>query len=254
MSNCLLPDLDYSSVHRNNRLAKARNVLGPKLANRLIAFVLFLFGANRKEIAEYLETPFDTLLSFLTRVNKYGLSGFDDRRTKSKQQPVLSNIDLTCSIKENQIGLHFGDSCKTIHIPKNNPLQLKAILLTFLDNGMINRKEAAGALACSRGNADMLLNKMRTGDISALIDKRKGQQKDYVFTPEIKSELIVQFYANAALGKPTSGLTLANDLKERTQIDLSQRSIRMHLSKLGIKGAAGKLQSMIDKKKLLGDS
>ena len=249
MSNCL-PDLNYSSIHRSNRLAQARNILGVRVVNRLIAFTLFLFGANRKDIAEYLETPFDTLLSFLTRVTKNGLSGFDDRRAKIQQQPNFDKIDLTCSIKENQIWLHFGDKSKTIHIPKNNPLQFKAILLTFIDNGMISRKVAAEALDCSCGNIDMLLNKMRVDDISALVDKRKGQQKDYVFTPEIKSELIVQFSTNAAIGKSTSGSTLANDLKERTQLDLSGRSIRMHLSKLGLKGAAGKLQSII-KKKLL---
>ena len=247
MSNCL-PSLNYSNIHRSNRLFKARNILGARVVNRLIAFTLFLFGANRKDIAEYLEIPFDTLLSFLTRVTKNGLSGFDDRRTKSQQQPDFDKIDLTCSIKENQIELHFGDKSKTIHIPKNNPLQLKAILLTFLDNGMISKKTAAETLGCSCGNTDKLLNKMRTDDISVLVDKRKGQQKDYVFTPEIKSELIVQFSTNAALGKSTSGSTLANDLKERTQLDLSGRSIRMHLSKLGLKGTAGKLQSMIEKK------
>ena len=81
ISDCL-PRLSYSSIHRSNRLSKARNMLGATVVNRLIAFVLFLFGANRKDIAGYLETPFDTVLSFLTRINKHGLSGFDDRRTK----------------------------------------------------------------------------------------------------------------------------------------------------------------------------
>ena len=62
---------------------------------------------------------------------------------------------------------------------------------------MISRKVVAEALDCSCGNTDILLNKMRVDDISALVDKRKGQQKDYIFTPEIKSELIVQFSLNS---------------------------------------------------------
>ena len=85
-------------------------------------------------------------MSFLTRVTKNGLSGFDDRRAKQQQQPNFDKIDFTFSIKENQIVLHFGNKSKTIHIPKNNPLQLKAIILTFLDNGMISRKVAAESL------------------------------------------------------------------------------------------------------------
>ena len=71
MSNCL-PDLDYSSTHRNNRLSQACNVLGSVLVNRIIAFTLFLFGANRKDIAKYLQVPHDILLSFYTRVTKFG--------------------------------------------------------------------------------------------------------------------------------------------------------------------------------------
>ena len=91
---------------------------------------------------------------------------------------------------------------------------------------------------------------MRTDDVSGLVDKRQGQQQDYVFTPEIKSELILQFASNAALGKPTSGAALVNDLKERAQLDLSERSVRMYILKLGLKNMGEKLRLMIEKKTL----
>ena len=123
-------------------------------------------------------------------------------------------------------------------------------LLTFLDNGLITRKEVAQALGFSCGNTDKLLRKIRTEDVSGLLDKRRGQQKDHVFTPEIKSELILQFTSNAVSGKSTSGSALAHDLKERTQLDLSDRSIRMYISKLGLKDMDKKLRSMIEKKTL----
>jgi len=249
MSNCL-PDLDYSSTHQNNRLSQARNVLGTVLVNRIIAFTLFLFGANRKDIAKYLQVPHDTLLSFYTRVTKFGFSGFEDRRTKSTQQSETKINEWGCSIKESQLELHCGSKNKIIHIPKNNPLQLKTTILTFLDNGLISRKEAAQALGFSCGNIDKLLRKMRSEDVSGLIDKRQGQQQDYVFTSEIKSELILQFALNAVSGKSTSGSALANDLKERTQLDLSDRSIRMYISKLGLKNIDEKLRLMIEKKTL----
>lgn len=244
-----LPDLDYSNIHSNNRLSQAEKALGKALVNRIIAFTLFLFGANRKDIAEYLRVPHNTLLSFFTRVNKFGLSGFDDRRTHLRQPVDLIEGELTCSIvKENLLELRLRNTNKIIHIPKDNALQFKTVLLTFLDNGLISRKDAATALNFSRGNTDKLLSKMRSDDVYGLIDKRQGQQQDYVFTPEVKSELILQFASNAALGKSISGFALANDLKERTQLELSERSIRMHISKLGLKGVSEKLRHMIEKK------
>lgn len=246
--NCL-PDLNYSDIHRNNRLAQAREILGTMFVNRIIAFALFLLGVNRKEIAKYLEMPLDTMLSFFTRITKYGSSGFLDRRTKPQRQSDIKHNTLTCSIKEKQLEFHFGSTSKIIKIPKDNVLQYKTILLTFLDNGLINRKEVAKALNYSNGNTDKLLHKIRTEDISCLIDKRQGQQKDYVFTPEIKSELILQFAANAATGKSTSSSVLADGLKQRTSLQLSHRSIRYHIAGLGLKGKSEVLQKLIGFKK-----
>lgn len=248
MTNCL-PDLNYSITNRNNRLAQARATLGVNFVNRIIAFAFFLLGANRKEIANYLEIPLDTLLSFFTRITKYGAAGFFDRRTNPVHQPEVKNNKLTCTAKENQLELHFGNIVQTINVPDGNVLQFEGIILTFLDNGIISRDEAAKALNCSCGNTDKLLHKMRTEDISGLIDKRKGQQKDYVFTPEIKSELIIQFAANAVTGKPTTSPVLAVDLERRTSQKLSERSIRFHISGLGLKGKAGQLKKIISLKK-----
>ena len=248
--NCL-PDLNYSLVHRNNRLLHGRKILGKMFVNRIIAYALFLLGANRNEIAKYLEIPLDTLLSFFTRINQYGPSGFLDRRTNPQRQSDIAQSALTCSIEESQLELHLGSTSKIIKIPKDNVLQYKTIVLTFLDNGIINRKEAARALNCSSGNTDKLLHKIRTGDISCLIDKRKGQQKDYVFTPEIKSELILQFATNAATGKSTSSPVLADNLHQRTSLKLSERSIRFHISGLGLKGKTGHLRQLIGLKKTL---
>ena len=246
--NCL-PDLNYSDLHRNNRLAQAREILGTMFVNRIIAFALFLLGANRKEIAKYLEIPLDTMLSFFTRITKYGSSGFLDRRTKPQRQSDNKYNALTCSIKESQLEFHFGSTSKIIKIPEDNVLQYKTIILTFLDNGIINRKEAAKALNYSSGNTDKLLHKIRTEDISCLIDKRQGQKKYYLFTPEIKSELILQFAANAATGKSTSSSVLADGLKQRTSLQLSHRSIRYHIAGLGLKGKSKALQKLIGFKK-----
>jgi hypothetical protein len=90
---------------------------------------------------------------------------------------------------------------------------------------------------------------MTQKDLICLIDKRQGQQKDYVFTPEIKSELIVQFAVNAATGKSTSSSVLTNDLEQRTSYKFSPRSIRYHINNLGLRGKAIELKKLIGLKK-----
>ncbi len=124
------------------------------------------------------------------------------------------------------------------------------MILTFAENGLISKTSAGKLVGISSSHVGYLINNISENDLLCLIDKRKGQQKDYVFTSEKKSELILQFVSNAVLGKSTSGSALANDLKDRTQLDLPDRSIRMHISKLGLKGMDEKLRQMIEKKTL----
>jgi len=249
MINCL-PELDYSATKSEKRLSHAYAILGINLVNKIIAYTLFLLGGNRQDIADYLNIPLNTLLSFFTRVTHHGIDGFYDQRTKS-QPPVNKNFKLLCRINNNQLVLNFGATNQAINIPKENTLQFKIIILTFLNNGNISRKDAAKALKCSYGNVDKLLQKMLTEDVSGLIDKRCGQQKDYIFTPEVKSELIIQFAVNAATGKSTSSPVLTTDIEKRTSYKLSQRSIRHHINKLGLQGKAAQLWELIGLKKTL---
>ena len=153
-------------------------------------------------------------------------------------------------INEHQESYKFSINELDISIPKKNKHQLKALLLTFAENGLISKTYAGKLLDISSSHVGHLINRMSKNDLLCLIDKRRGQQQDYIFTNEIKSELILQLASNAILGKSTSGSTLANDLKERAQLDLSDRSIRMYISKLGLKGIDEKLRLMIEKKTL----
>jgi hypothetical protein len=71
-------------------------------------------------------------------------------------------------------------------------------------------------------------------DITALIDKRKGQQQEYRFSPEVKAELIQQFVLDIVSSGKSSGKLLADHLQKRCELILSERSIRDHISKLGL--------------------
>ena len=119
-------------------------------------------------------------------------------------------------------------------IPRRNTLQTIVILLTLLDNNLISTREVSEVLGFSMAHTLNLAQKLHTDDITTLIDKRQGQQQEYRFTPEVKAELIQQFVLGIVSSGKSSGKLLANHLQERCELTLSERSIRDHISKLGL--------------------
>jgi len=63
MSNCPI-DLNFSKIHSNKRIEKAYESLGVKIVTRIIGFTLFLLGAKREDIAQYLQMPMGTFFRF----------------------------------------------------------------------------------------------------------------------------------------------------------------------------------------------
>lgn len=246
--------LSFSPELSSKSLRKAQLIFGEKVIKRIICFCLYIFGVRRIEISEAVKLPENTVRTMLKAISKDGFIAFFDRRKKEENR-IGNHSDKSIKRKDIQI-TELQDSYQIsineldISISKKNKHQLKAMLLTFAENGLISKMYAGKLLNISSSHVGYLINNMSKNDLLCLIDKRQGQQQDYVFTPEIKSELILQFTSNAVLGKSTSGSTLANDMKERTQLDLSDRSIRMYISKMGLKNMDEKLRLMIEKKTL----
>lgn len=246
--------LSFSPELSLKRLNKAQLIFGKKVIQRIICFCLYILGVRRIEISEAVKLPENTVRTMLKAISKDGFPAFFDRRKKegnriknhSDKSIIRNGIQITELQDSYQISINKLD----VSISKKNKYQLKAMLLTFAENGLISKTHAGKLLNISSSHVGYLINNMSENDLLCLIDQRQGQQQDYVFTPEIKSELILQFASNAVSGKPTSGSALSNDLKERTQLDLSDRSVRMYISKLGLKGMDKKLRLMIEKKTL----
>jgi hypothetical protein len=90
---------------------------------------------------------------------------------------------------------------------------------------------------------------MQEGDVYSLIDKRKGQTQEYRFTPEIKAELIQQVAANSITGKPTSSRVISEQIKQRCNLSLPDRSIRLHMDKLGLSRISKSLPELVQRLK-----
>jgi len=229
-------------------MEKAYKSLGVKIVTRIIGFTLFLLGAKREDIAQYLQMPVGTFLSFLTRTDQYGLLAFEDRRKSAYIKVVKTEplVKVSLAMTEQNIIIQLGGNSQAIIIPRKNLLQCKVILLTFVTNGLLTAKEVSEVLGFSVRHTRDLNVKMHEGDVYWLIDKRKGQIQDYRFTPEIKAELIQQVAANAITGKPTSSRAVSQQIKERCNLVLPDRSVRLHMNKLGLPKISNSLPVLVE--------
>ncbi len=244
MSNCPI-DLKLSKTNSSKRIEKAYESLGVKIVSRIIGFTLFLLGAKREDIAQYLQIPMGT---FLSRTDQYGILAFEDRRKSAYKKVVKieAPVKVSLGVTEQNVIIQLGGNNQAIIIPRKNLLQCKVILLTFVNNGLLTAKDVAEVLGFSVRHIRDLNVKMHEGDVYWLIDKRKGQIQDYRFTPEIKAELIQQVVANAITGKPTSSRAVSQHIKERCNLVLPDRSVRLHMNKLGLPIISKSLPALVE--------
>lgn len=239
--------LTFSSAHRKKRRETAAEVMGVDVVDRIIAFALFLLGAKREEVAEYTSIPLGTLFSFLTRMRDLGLAALQDRRTTDSSPRVDVQDAPRCAVgsDEQWMYLSVGPWGNLLKVPQANLLQRKTVLVTFLENGLLTTAEVAGAVGLSTRRVRDLQTGLREQDVAALMDKRVGQQTDYRFSPEAKSELVQQFAVNAISGRPTSSRALEKGIEDRCGLRLPDRSIRVHMRKLGLDRIADTLPSLV---------
>ena len=257
-ANCT--NINFSPDKAEKRIKKANDLLGKNVVRWIIGFALFLLGAKRKAVSDLLGIPYETLNSSIRRIWKDGAKAFQDRRTSSAsatpqttqttQTPTERAVCAptpTAIIQEDEIVVHFPyESSAHIRIPYRNKVVAKAFLLTLLENQILDSQTVADILGYARNYALYLKREMSAGSTEVLLDGRQGQKQEYVFKPEIKAELILQYSANVMVGKSTASEPLAIDLMERCGLDLSHRSIRYHIQKLGLKNINVTLPEIIE--------
>lgn len=244
-------NLKFSDNLSKKRIEKAYRLLGVRVVNRIIGFALFLLGAKREDIAKYLDIPFGTFLSFLTRIDQYGIFAFIDQRTSASPQPSMieKTLDISLNVQDQNLCIQLGTENQVLNIPRSNLLQCKVVLLTFLHSGLLPLKDISETLGFSERRIKDLGAKIYEEDVYSLIDKRKGQLQQYRFTPQIKAELIQQFAVNAVSGKPTSSRIISKHISQRCNINLSDRSVRLHVKDLGLHEIKKTLPELIEKLK-----
>lgn len=245
MINC--HDIEFYQKLSYSRFKSAKAIFGEKVIKRIIGFSLFLLGAKRNIISNLINIPVNTFKSFIKNLFSTGISTFEDRRIKNKtKKSIEKKVEITIQCGTAMVNLQLKDK---IIIPDKNKLQLKTIILTLLTNGIIKSTDAAKILNISISNTYYNAKKLEEKDIFGLLDKRIGQLNDYVVTPEVKAELIQQYAIACITNQGTSGKSLSTQLKNRCNLDLSERTIRYHIKKLGLDKVKFTLPGLLEKLK-----
>jgi len=229
-------NLTFSERLRRQRMAQAEALLGAKVVHRILAYALFLLGCTRSVIASFVGMPPGTVRSLVLAMHKRGLPALEDQRAKTSSFKAAAPPEIKPSIEagEGCVRVQLGVGNLGIDIPDSNAVQKRVVLLTLLQNGLLGPSQVAEALELSTDRTGKLARALQRDDVEAILDHRRGQQKDWRFTPEIKAELIQQYVLDTVEQGRTSGVQLAQHLNERCQIELSPRSILHHVSALGL--------------------
>lgn len=230
------------------RIQRAQQTMGQRVIHRLLCFSLYLLGVNRRVIGQSLDIPTETAKSIIKAIFKNGLSALEDRRCRTSAflPPSFPQISpITVYTEKDHIIVDYGIKGRQMEIPRQNVLQVRTILLSMLNSNLLSRRQVADIIGLTPSHTATLANRLANEGLSALIDKRQGQKSDYRITTEIKAELVQQFTLDIITRGKTSGETISTELKERCHIDIPARTVRYHLSQMGLPKIKNSLPQLI---------
>ena len=237
----------FSPELGRQRFQRAAQVIDDNVLNRLLTFALYLLGVNRSDIARTAGRPLDSIKSLIKAIEKDGLAALDDRRrrdTSPTPAPAPQAGPWELFEEQGALVLRCGTPEKQLLIPGQNALQKKVVLLSAVHSGLLTAADVAPWLGVTPTHTRNLARKLTQEDAAGLLDKRQGQQ-EYRITPEVKAELIQQFVLDVVQRGKTSGKQMAKHLAERCQLELSERTVRDHVRKLGLAQIAGSLPELL---------
>ena len=235
ITNCQA--LSFSDELSKDRIERAVAAFGANTVRRFLCFALYLLGLNRQDIGKSLELPAETVKSITKTIMMDGLGALEDRRRRTS--PAISQISpelpqITLHQEGQLIVVDLGGRNRQLKLDQHDPLQLRTVLLSMLNSGLLTNQQVAGAIGLTSPRTATLAQQLMQDGAISLVDKRMGQKRDYRVTPDMKAELIQQFAVDVITGESTSGATISDQLKQRCQINIPARTVRHHLDKLGL--------------------
>jgi transposase len=230
--------LTFSPQLSESRMGQARESFGAGVIQRILCFTLYLLGLNRSAIGRTLGIPPDTAKSIIKAVKRDGLRAFEDRRLKPStllsKQASTEPPPITLRKDDDHLVVDFGIRDRAIKLCRQDPLQMKTVLLSMFNSGLLSTRQVAEAIELTPSHTAALARRLQNQGVLSLVDQRQGQKEDYVVTPSVKAELIQQFAVDIITSGRTSSAAISEKLKERCSIVIPDRTVRHHLSRMGL--------------------
>ena len=241
--------LSFSPQLSENRLAQALEAFGLGVLQRILCYALYLLGLNRSAIGRTLGIPSETAKSIIKAVSKKGLVAFEDRRRSSSaflSQVPAQPPPITLREEEDHVVVDLGIQDRSITLSRIDPLQLKTVLLSMVNSGLLSTRQVSEALKLTPSHTAALARRLHDNGALSLVDQRQGGQKqDYRVTPRVKAELIQQFAVDVITRGRTSSSALSEELSQRCSIAIPDRTVRHHLSRLGLREITHSLPQLV---------
>ena len=233
-------EIVFSPQQSQKRIKKALLILPLKVLNRILSFALYILGAKVNEIGSLMEMSEESIKTTNNRIMKDGLPAFRDRResmNKSNREisPLPRKPQTTVLVQEDYYVIIFENMNHQLKILRNNRVHIRTVLLSLLQANLVTVHMVSSILNITPGHCRELSGKLTNHDVpEVLIDKRKGQTKDFLVDLEVKAELIQNFTARVISGHSTSSHVLTEIINNHQKTSISSRTIRWHMNKLGL--------------------
>lgn len=228
----------FSPALSERRIAQAGESFGLGVIRRILCFALYLLGLERSAIGRSLGIPSDTAKSIIKAILRDGLAAFEDRRRSTarfRPPAPLEAPPIRLREAEEQIVVDFGFPDRQLKLSRQDPLQVKTVLLSMLNSGLLSKGQVAQAIRLTLSHTAALGRRLREQGALSLVDRRQGQQQDFVVSPSVKAELIQQFAVEVISSGRTSSRAISEKLKERCGLAIPDRTVRHHLSRIGLR-------------------
>lgn len=241
-------NLLFSPHLAQDRMQRAQQLFGINVIQRYICFALYLLGVNRSAIGQALDIPPETAKSIIKAMTSDGLCALEDRRRSVSTflpQSLPQPTPITLREADEHIIVDFGVERRQVVIPRQNVLQMRAVLLSMLNSGLLPCHQVAEVIGLTPTYTATLAHRLEHEDIFALVDKRQGQKSDYRVTPEVKAELVQQFVVDAVAQRKVSSEAISAELKDRCQMNVPARTVRHHLARIGLPAIKNTLPKLL---------
>ena len=219
------------------RIEKVLRVMPAQVLKKLLFFTLYVLGARLNTIASLVKMPTESGKTTISRVMKDGLPAFHDRRKSVYELPLpdKQSYQASVSIQDGHCAIKFGDTGCLLQIPQNHKVHLRSVLLSLQQADLLSIQAVSSVLGITKAHCLELSSKLvQDGVTQVLIDKRKGQKRDFRVDLSIKAELIKHFAARAVTGHPITSQALTQIINTSREVCISPRTIRWHMHKMGL--------------------